>query len=442
VISVINHIRFVLLFTGLLLAGLVQASPDIKHWKTDDGARVYFVEAMELPMIDISVIFDAGSARDGELAGLSTFTAALLTEGAAGLDSNEIARRFSDVGARFSAGSDKDMTTISLRSLVGDEYLKPALELFNKLIVHPDFPDDDMERKRKAMLTGLQYEEQSPGSIVEREFYKKLYGSHPYAIPGSGTTETVKNISRDNINGFYKNYYVAKNAVIAITGAVTERQAKKISEAVIKGLPAGQKADVLPAVALPEAAVVENIRHPSTQTHVRIGYPGVKRGDDDYFALYVGNHILGGGGLVSRLNDEIREKRGLSYSIYSYFFPLREAGAFTIGLQTKNDQADEAIDVVRTVLQDYIDNGPVIEELALAKRNITGGFPVNISSNSKIAGYISMIGFYDLPLDYLDNFNNNINAVTIEQIKDAFKRRLDPTRMVTVTVGDQVSPEK
>ena len=437
-VRVINYyVTTLVVLIGFLFTGQTLASPDIEHWKTGNGARVYFVKAMELPMVDIHVIFDAGSARDGEYAGLANLTASLLSDGAGGLDSNTIAKRFSAIGARFGASADRDMTTVTLRTLIGDEYMKPALALFNTVLTKPDFPEQDIERKRKQMLIGLQHEEQSPGSIVDRTFYKRLYGDHPYAMSPSGTTDSVNAITRGMIQSFHEKYYVSKNTVIAITGAVTKDEAEDIAKQVIKGLAKGTVAPSIPVVAALETASVDNIEHPSTQTHVRMGQPGVKRGDADYFTLYVGNHIMGGSGLVSRLNEEIREKRAMSYSVYSYFMPLRQAGAFTVGLQTKNDQTNEAIEVAKTVLQDYIDHGPTPKELESAKKNITGGFPLRISSNSKIIGYISMIGFYGLPLDYLDTFNANVNAVTIDQIKDAFKRRLDINKMVTVTVGGQ-----
>ncbi len=174
---------------------------------------------------------------------------------------------------------------------------------------------------------------------------------------------------------------------------------------------------------------------PSTQTHILMGEPGVDRRDRDYFTLYVANHILGGSGFGSRIMKEIREKRGLAYSSYSYFLPMRRKGPFLMGMQTRNSKAGEALEVLRQTLKHYIEQGPTAEELEHAKKNITGGFPLKVDSNSDIAGYIAMIGFYQLPLDYLQNFNRNIEAVTLEQIRDALKRRIHPDKMLTVTVG-------
>ena len=172
-----------------------------------------------------------------------------------------------------------------------------------------------------------------------------------------------------------------------------------------------------------------------------MGQPGMQRGDPDYFVLYVGNHILGGSGLVSQLSEEVREKRGLSYSVYSYFSPMRRNGPFLVGAQTQNSKVQQAIDVMRATLRNYIDQGPTQDELDAAKQNITGGFPLRISSNSRIVEYLAMMGFYRLPLDYLDRFVERVNAVTREQIHEAFQRRLNLDRFVTVVVGDgQVAP--
>ena len=208
-----------------------------------------------------------------------------------------------------------------------------------------------------------------------------------------------------------------------------------IAEQLTAALPAGEPVAPLPQVAQLQQAVTERIPFPSTQSHLYLGQPGMRRGDADYFPLYVGNHILGGSGLVSQLSEEVREKRGLSYSVYSYFLPMRQPGIFQLALQTKNEQAGEALKVLRDTLQRFVDKGPSAAELKSAKQNITGGFPLRISSNKKIIEYLAVIGFYSLPLDYLDRFNERVEAVTQEQIRDAFKRRVDPERLVTVQVG-------
>jgi zinc protease len=186
----------------------------------------------------------------------------------------------------------------------------------------------------------------------------------------------------------------------------------------------------------------ERIRCPSAQSHVLAGQPGMARADADYFPLYVGNFILGGSGLVSRLSDEIREKRGLSYSAYSYLNPMRVPGPFVLGLQTRNTQADAALKVMRETLMRFVETGPTEMELVAAKKNISGGFPLRLDSNRDILGYLAVIGFYDLPLDWLETYVPNVEAVTAESIRDAFRRRIRPAEMVTVVVGGDGKGDK
>ena len=218
-------------------------------------------------------------------------------------------------------------------------------------------------------------------------------------------------------------------------GDVTRSQAEAIAQQLTAQLPQSPAPAALPGVVMKIAASEQRISHPASQSHILIGAPGMARSDPDFFPLYVGNYILGGGGFASRLMNEMREKKGLAYSVYSYFMPLKQPGAFQIGLQTKKEQADEALKLVRGTLADFIAKGPTEKELLAAKQNIIGGFPMRIDSNRKILGYLSVIGFYDLPLTYLDDFTRNIDRVTVAQIRDAFKRHIDPQAMATVIVG-------
>jgi zinc protease len=432
------------LFLVLLVfvwSSAVRALPEIQSWTTKKGAKVLFVEAHELPMVDIRLVFDAGSARDGEQAGVASLSNALLGQGAAGLSADEIAQGFEQKGAKLGNGSERDMAWLSLRSLTDSKLLQPALELFGKVLVEPDFPQADFKREQQRTLIGLEYQKQKPKSIGSKAFYHGLYGDHPYASDPSGTTETVKALSAKDLREFYRQYYVSRNATVVIVGDVSRKQAQLLAAGLADALPQGDKAPALPDVAGLNAGKEDFIEHPSTQSHVLMGAPGIRRGDPDYFQLYVGNHILGGSGLVSRISQEIREKRGLSYSAYSYFVPMKREGPYLLGFQTRNDQREEALSVLRDTVQSFIDKGPKEKELESAKNNIIGGFPLRVSSNGKIAEYLAVIGFYDLPLDYLARFTEKIQSVTVEQIQDAYKRRVHPDRMVTITVGSPVKPD-
>ncbi|MGD9163166.1 MAG: pitrilysin family protein [Chromatiales bacterium] len=428
------------LMTLLAAVPLAQAGPQIQSWQTHNGAKVLFVEAPELPMVDIRVVFDAGSARDGDKAGVTSFTNSLLVEGAGPWSAQQIAERLERVGTQVESGSLRDMAWVSARTLSQPDALDVTLETFAKIIAEPRFADDDIERQRQLILAGLLHDEQSPGSVGKKRLYQLVFGEHPYAGDPAGTRESVLSISRDDLIAIHQRLYVAKNAVVAIVGAVDREHAEAIAEQLTTDLQAGEPAAPLPQVAELESALVERIAFPSSQSHLYLGQPGMRRGDPDYFPLYVGNHILGGSGLVSLLSEEVREKRGLSYSVYSYFLPMRQPGIFQLALQTKNEQAGEALQVMQQTLQRFIDKGPSEEELKAAKQNITGGFPLRIASNSKIIEYLAVIGFYDLPLDYLDRFNERVEAVTRKQIRDAFTRRVDPQRLITVQVGRTDTP--
>ena len=434
-----------MLLTSYLLSPYIQAAPVIQIWQSEKGANVYFVEAKELPIVDIQIIFDAGSSRDGKKAGLAGLTNSLLDEGAGGLTADQISQGFDNLGANYGASAGYDSASISLRSLSDPALLEPALENLARVLIKPDFPEDALARQKNRALIGIRSKQQSPGALASDAFFAEVFKGHPYAVPSSGTEESISAMVRNDVVDFHKNYYVTKNTTIAIVGDLTKAQAKAMVEKLLKELPTGEKPQQIPAVQVLEKAATIQIDYPSTQTHILLGQTGIKRGDADYFPLYVGNHVLGGGGMVSRLFVEIREKRGLSYSANSYFSPMRENGPFTASLQTRTDQTEEALSVLREHLKIFIDNGPTEAELEASKKNITGGFPLRLASNSKIIAYIGMIGFYGLPKDYLETFNANVNAVTVDQIKDAFKRRLSPDKFVTVMVGprsDEQGSEK
>ena len=412
------------------------AAVKIQQWQTSSGSEVYFVENHDLPIIDLSVNFPAGSSRDTKAtSGVAGVTKYLMTLGADGLNEEEITNQFADIGAILGGELDVDRAAFKLRTLTSEQ--TKALAIFNKILHKPDFPQSILEREKTRIIAGLQEAATQPESISNKAFMQALYGAHPYSLDESGEVSTITSMKRDDLIAFYKQYYTAKSAVVALMGDMTQAQAKVIAEAVTVNLPQGVAISKIEEVTLPKAANTQAIAHPASQAHILLGYPGIKRGDLDYFPLYVGNYILGGGGFVSRLTEEVREKRGLVYSVYSYFMPMGELGPFQIGLQTKKDQADDALKVVNETLAKFMENGVSDKELKAAKSNIIGGFPMRIDSNSKILDYLSIIGFYKLPANYLDDFNKQVAKVSTAQIKEAFNRRIKPADFVSVTVGAQ-----
>ena len=409
----------------------------IQHWQTAGGARVYFVENHDLPMLDLSVQFPAGAGYDqAERSGVAAMTNRLLQLGADGMGEDEIARKLAAVGAQLGGRFGTDHAGLALRTLVSERERRQALTVFASVLARPAFLADVLEREKVRLVGALKEADTQPGTIASVNFYRLVYRDHPYALRSSGEVSTVERITREDLVSFHRANYVTRQAVVALVGDVTRAGAEAIAEEVTRGLPPGDDAvRPLPPVATLESATTRRIPHPATQTHILIGALGISRGDPDYFPLLVGNHVLGGGGFVSRITDEIRQKRGLAYSAYSTFSPLYRRGPFLIGMQTRREQAQEALAVVRKVVRDFVASGPTEDELRAAKQNIIGGFPLRVDSNAKIHEYLALIGAYRLSVTYLDDFAKNVEQVTVAQIKEAFTRRIDPDRFVTVMVG-------
>ncbi len=427
----------------LLFSGLAAAVPAIQNWRTANGVPVYFIPARELPMVDAQILFNAGSARDGERPGLARLTNALLEEGAGDWSADVIADRLDQVGAQFSASSRRDSAVVSLRSLADSRYLRPAVETVARLLKEPTFAPDAVERVRQQMLTALRERAQSPGAIAQDAFYKALYGNHPYGSPPEGAPASLNAIARAEIQDFHRRHYTAANAVVAIVGDLDRPAAEQLANSLVGGLPKGET--IPPPPPVPPVAASQTIRipHPSSQSHILIGQVGISRADPDYDALYLGNHVLGGNGMVSQLSQEIRQKRGLAYGAYSAFSPMRQAGPFLMNMQTRNDQADTALQVAQTTLREFSANGPGASMLAEARQNITGGFALDLAGNGKLANYLGVIAFHGLPLDYLQTFIGMMNNISLDQVRAAWLRHVQPDRLITVIVGGgEVAPIK
>jgi zinc protease len=430
-----------LILATLVFAAVVQAALPVQQWRTASGAQVLFVETHDLPMLDVAVDFPAGTSRDTrEKSGLAALTLRMLQLGVEGLDEDQIAERLADVGADIGGRFDMDRAGYGLRTLSSARERDQAIAVLLRILQRPTFPPAIFEREKERVLAALKESETKPETIADREFKRLLYAGHPYSMRGSGEVDTVARLSRDDLEGFYRRHFSAREAVVSIIGDLGREQARTIAEQLTSGLQAAAPLPALPPVPRLAKEQKSRIAHSATQAHILIGQPGIKRLDPDYFALWVGNYVLGGGGSSSRLNEEIRQKRGFAYSTYSYFNPLAQHGPFQIGLKTKKDQADEALEVARDTLAKFVADGPTQQEFEAAKQNIVGGFPLRIDSNRKILEYLSLIGFYRLPPSYLEDFPARIDAVTLAEVKDAWRRRIDPARMVIVVVGAPASP--
>ncbi|PKO84764.1 MAG: peptidase M16 [Betaproteobacteria bacterium HGW-Betaproteobacteria-11] len=419
---------FFLLASSSALAGV-----SIEHWTTPSGARVYFVAAPQLPILDVAIDFAAGEAQaPAAKAGLAGLTHGLLDAGAAGLDEEQIAQRLADSGAQLSGSVDSDRASLGLRTLTSPAERAAALELLHAVVSAPTFPEAVLEREKMRAIAALREGDTRPEVIAAKRFAAAIYSDHPYGR--SPTAESVAGITREDAIDFYRRHYAARRAVVSLVGAISRAEAEAIAARLTADLPPGEEASPLPPVNLPVKQTIK-LPHPAAQSHILLGLPAVRRGDPDYFPLLVGNYSLGGGGFVSRLMQEVREKRGYAYSVYSYFAPRLQPGPFQIGLQTKREQAAAALAVVDDVLAGFIARGPTAAELAAAKKNLVAGFALRLDSNAKLLGYLSLIGFYELPLTYLDDFPARVEAVTAAQVRAAFARHVPLDHLVTVIVA-------
>lgn len=438
--------------TALFLINPVQAGIPIEHWTQACGAQIYLVQSHGIPMLDVQIDFDAGSRRDpADQAGLASVSASMTGKGVlasadkvAGvaaaepaLDENALSEAWADLGASFQADASRDRMSFSLRSLTDPELLAKAVQLAARQLGEPAFPEAIWQRERETLNAAIKEANTRPATLANRAFAKAVYGQHPYGF--EVTEASLARISVSDMKSLHARLITPCRANVTLVGAVNRAQADALVTQLLARLPTADAAcPALPTVTevVPlDKPVVKQISFDSAQAHVLIGQPGFKRNDPDYFALTVGNYILGGGGFVSRLTNEVREKRGLSYSVYSYFAPGLHAGAFTLGLQTRPDQAEQAVQVSRDVLTNFVAHGPTEAELKAAKDNLIGGFALRIDSNRKLLDNIANIAWNGLPLDYLETWTQQVAKVTAKDIKAAFDRRLQPDKMVTVVLG-------
>lgn len=429
-------IRFLFIVTTIILANSSLANSfKTEDWITSNGVKVIFYEAREVPMLDISLAFAAGSAFDQKNYGLSSLTAHLLNEGSVNANANALAEALAETGAQYDLVVSRDMVNFNLRTLTTPEPLRNAVSTFAEIINHPIFPVDSLERVKKQFLMAILQTQESPDELATQLFFQKLYGEHPYAHPVNGTKETISEMNQQQVKAFYKNHYLANNAVLVLVGAIDSKTAHALANQITKELPQGPKAaPINKAKPLMKSEQV-NVPYPSSQTVVRLGQLGIDYQNPQYFSLIVGNYILGGGGLVSRLAVEVRDKNGLTYNIDSQFVPMPGPGPFFIGLSTKNTQTKETIHRTQSVLKHFVTRGPSQEELDAAKKYLSGSFPMSLSSNRSIAALLIRIRFFNLPSNYLDTYLTQVNKVSVKDIKTAFQQQVHPEKLLMVTVG-------
>lgn len=418
------------------VAAVVSAVPamaaTVQSWTTAQGTRVYFIETHSLPMIDVQVSFLAGSAFDPEaLPGLAGMTAGMLDQGAGERNEKAVAETLADIGAQLSSGAGVDSATVSLRTLSDPERRTTAVGLMVDALSRPHFDAAVFKRDQARSVASLKESLTKPQVLSQRAYMAAIYPDHPY---GRLTTpESLARIDRRDLESFWRKHYSAPRASIALVGDLTRPEAEALVQQITAALPPDQT-DVpktLPSP-VPTRASTVRVDHPASQAHLLVGMPAVARDDPEQIALQVGNYTLGGGGFVSLLTKAVREDRGYAYSVYSYFDPKLVAGPFTIGLETKRAQADDALKVVNQVVGDFLERGPTATQLKAAQDNIAGGFALRIDSNAKLAANLNAMAFYGLPTDWLEKYPERVRKLSADQVRSAFRKHVSPEALVTV----------
>ncbi|MBT8606542.1 insulinase family protein [Polynucleobacter paneuropaeus] len=426
---------------GLLTS--VQAALPIQQLDSYKGAKAYLVQTQSLPMLDIEISIDAGTRYDpASKTGLAIMTAELLDNGIRSAGRNlteaQIADEIADLGADISVGVTGERALIRIRCLSRPDIRDRAIQLARLILSSPTYNSVIVNREKQRISAGLLEAETKPDFVLDRRFRKAVYGDYP--LGNAVTVKSIAGLSASDLKQFHQQFYRSDRVIVSMVGDVNKSEAQEIMQTLVKDLP--QTGSSIPP--LPELArsPVQNLSEreitipfDSQQAHIAMGMTAISRNNPDYFPLIVGNYALGGGGFVSRLMNEVREKRGLAYSVFSYFAPGQETGIFQAGLQTKNDQATMALDVMTETISQFIAKGPTQSELDAAKANLINGFPLRIDNNRKLLDNVSSIAWNGLPLNTLDTWTEQVNAVTREQVESAFQKYLAMDRMKIVVLG-------
>ena len=402
-----------------------------------NGLTVLHSEKHNLPIVMITVIVKAGLLDESkEKAGLAHLTAELLDEGTKKRKSAEISEEIEFIGAGLGASAGSDYTTITLSVLKKD--IEKGFELFSDIILNPVFAQEEIERKRELIKGSLKQREEDPSFLAERSFKKEAFGEHPYGRLVEGSTETLSEITREDLLRFHSKYFIPNNAMLSVVGDLTPDE---LNSLIKKYLDSWKIAE------LPERKIhpmneektkkAVKIDRDVTQATIIIGHLGISRDNPDYYAVSVMNYILGSGGFSSRLMQKIRDELGLAYDVRSFFTTSKEKGLFQAEVQTKNESANTATEEILKQIGKIREEAVSDEELSGAKDYLTGSFPRRLDTGRKIADFLATVEFYNLGLDYAEKYASYINAVTKEDVQRVAGKYLDAENFVLIVVANQ-----
>jgi zinc protease len=386
-----------------------------------------------VPLIAMDFAFKGGAAQDPpEKAGLATMAVALLDEGAGDIDSKEYHEQVEAKAIELSFTAARDYVSGSLRTLT--ENREDAARLLKVALTAPRFEAEDVERIREQMLSGLRQATTSPTELASRRWWATAFPGHPYGLPQNGTLTSVPAITADDLHAFTRKQFARDNLKIAIVGNIDAAAAGKLIDEVFGSLPAKAELKPIPDVAAQGLGQKVAIELNVPQSVLVVGGPGIMRKDPDFMASFVLNHILGGSPFSSRLYKEVREARGLAYSVYSGVLPLDHASIFMSSTGTRADRSEQTLDVMQDEFRKLAETGPTEDELAKAKSYLTGSYGLRFDTSTKIAEQLVGIQLEDLGIDYIEKRNGLVNAVTMDDVKRAAKRLLD-SKMLVAVVG-------
>lgn len=423
------------LVTALTLsASKAGAAAKVEEVVSEGGIKAYLISEPAIPFMSLSLRFAGGAVSDPEgREGVANLVSTLLDEGAGELDSQAFQTELEDLAIRLSFSAGRDSFTGDLKTLTVNR--ERAFELLRLALNEPRFDQEPIERMKSQIQAGLRRRLDDPDRLASRTWFERAFGGHVYARPVDGTIETVEAITTDDIKSFVLGRFARDNLLIGVAGDITAAELGPLLDHAVGGLPA--EAEPLPENATsPDESGVSVVRQDVPQSKVLFGQKGLMRADPDFYAAYVANHILGGGGFSSRLTKEIREARGLAYSVYSYLYPTDQAPMWLGGLGTSNASVTEALDLVQSEVKRMADGDISEEELSDAKTYLTGSFPLRLTSNDRIAGLLVSMQVNELGTDYLEKRNSFIEAITLDDLKRVTARLYDPDNLLTVVVGN------
>lgn len=408
---------------------------EIQRITTPSGIEAWLVEEHGLPIVFVEIFWRAGSSSEANhLEGLAYMLSGMLDEGAGDLDSETFQKRLADLNIDLEFSASKDFFGAHVKTL--EENLDEAIELLRLALTQPRFDDEALERVRAQILATLKQSLQDPEVIASKAWFAAAFAEHPYARSTRGTTETVQAIQADDLRDWMSRALARDNIGITVVGDITPEKLTQLLEKTLADLPENARVTIPEAASFQASGHVEVIDYPNPQSVIQFGHSGLSRDDPDFIAAYVMNHVLGGSALVSRLGEEVREKRGLAYSVYSYLHPLEHATLFAGSLATENARVGEALEQVRLEIARMKKEGVSQEELDSAKAYLIGSYPLRFDSSEKIASQLSYIQREELGIDYVDHRNALIESVTRDDILRAAQRLLDPEELLVVMVGE------